>query len=73
MLTSFHNVDSIEEVFHLALELELSFKSVFISKTREQCSQCYIITRHNINILTLRGTLIFIVFISSSKFDLSYL
>jgi len=40
MLTSSYHVDSIKEAFHLTLELELSFKRIFISKAREQCSKC---------------------------------
>jgi len=40
MLTSSYHVDSVEETSHLVLELELSFKRVFISKTREQYSKC---------------------------------
>jgi len=40
MITSSYHVDSIEEAFHLALELELSFKHKFISKYRKQCSKC---------------------------------
>ena len=39
-LTSFYLVDFVEEAFHLALEPELSFKGIFIFKTREQCSKC---------------------------------
>ena len=40
MLTSSYHVDSIEEAFHLALELELSFRGIFISKAKEHCSKC---------------------------------
>ena len=40
MITSSYHVDSVEESFHLALELELSFKEKFISKYRKQCSKC---------------------------------
>ena len=32
MLTSSYQVDSVEEAFHLTLELELSFKGIFIFK-----------------------------------------
>jgi len=35
MITSSYHVDSVEESFHLALELELSFKEKFISKYRK--------------------------------------
>jgi len=40
MLTISYHVDSIEEAFHLALELELSFRGIFISKAKEHCSKC---------------------------------
>jgi len=31
---------TVEEAFHLVLELELSFKGIFIFIVREQCSKC---------------------------------
>ena len=37
MLTSSYHMDFVEEVLHLILEVELSFKGVFIFKVREQC------------------------------------
>ena len=40
MLTSSYHVNSIEEAFHLALVLELSFKRISIFRAREQCFKC---------------------------------
>jgi len=40
MLTSSYYVDSVKDAFHLALEIELSFKGIFIFKAREYCSMC---------------------------------
>ena len=37
MLTSSYHVDSGEKAFHLALELELCFKRIFIFKVKKQC------------------------------------
>ena len=38
-VTISYHVDSIEEAFHLAFELKLSFNRIFIFKAREQCSK----------------------------------
>ena len=40
MLTSSYHVDSVEDAFHLALELALFFKRISIFKVREQYSKC---------------------------------
>ena len=40
MITSSYHVDSVKEAFHLALELELAFKGIFIFKAKEQCFKC---------------------------------
>jgi len=40
MITSSYHVDSVEDAFPLALEVELSFKERFIFKAKEQCSKC---------------------------------
>ena len=40
MLTNSCHVDSVEKAFHLALELELPFKGIFVPKAWEQYSKC---------------------------------
>jgi len=43
-------MDFIEEAFSLDLELELSFKGIFIFKAREQCFKC---ERYDIMIISV--------------------
>ena len=40
IITSSHDVDTLEEVFDFALTLDLTFKRLLIAKAWKQCSKC---------------------------------
>ena len=40
MITSSHDVDTLEEAFYFALKIDLTFKGLLLVKAWEQCSKC---------------------------------